>query len=165
MRSRENNVWACSRLGWAREIIVVGSGSTDGKVEIATATRSTREIHRVFDSHAAQCNFAIHETGSENYGLVVPEALAADTPVLTTAATPWRQIADEGAGWCVPPNQHAITEALVEAFSLDRPRLDEMGQSGRAFVLASFSWPRVVSDHIALYQWVCGEGPMPAFVS
>lgn len=51
------------RLSWARDIIVVDSGSADATLEIAKGIPRVRVIHRQFDTHAAQWNFAIAETG------------------------------------------------------------------------------------------------------
>lgn len=41
-------------------------------------------------------------TLGENYGHVIPEALAAGTPVLISDTTPWRDLAQHGVGWDVP---------------------------------------------------------------
>jgi len=50
------------KLGWARDIVVVDSGSTDETIAICKATPNVRLFHRSFDEHASQWNFAIHET-------------------------------------------------------------------------------------------------------
>jgi glycosyltransferase involved in cell wall biosynthesis len=39
-------------------------------------------------------------TYSENFGIVVPEALASGTPVITTVGTPWMELNFKGCGWC-----------------------------------------------------------------
>jgi glycosyltransferase involved in cell wall biosynthesis len=52
-----------SQLGWAREIVVLDSGSSDATPTIARAFSNVRLIERTFDSHAAQWRFAINETG------------------------------------------------------------------------------------------------------
>lgn len=49
-------------LGWARDIVVVDSGSTDATLEIARRAPRVRVFHRPFDSPSAQWNFAIGET-------------------------------------------------------------------------------------------------------
>jgi glycosyltransferase involved in cell wall biosynthesis len=50
-------------LAWAPEVVVVDSLSTDATVELAGAHRNVRIVARPFDTHAAQWNFAIGETG------------------------------------------------------------------------------------------------------
>jgi len=51
------------RLGWAREVVVVDSFSDDETVEIASRFPHVRVVQRVFDSHVAQWNFGLNETG------------------------------------------------------------------------------------------------------
>jgi glycosyltransferase involved in cell wall biosynthesis len=50
------------RLAWAREIVVVDSGSTDETLAIAERFANVRIVHRPFDSHARQWRFATTET-------------------------------------------------------------------------------------------------------
>ena len=50
-------------LAWAKSIVVVDSGSTDGTLALLAADPRVRVFQRGFDSHAAQWNFAITETG------------------------------------------------------------------------------------------------------
>jgi glycosyltransferase involved in cell wall biosynthesis len=50
------------RLGWARDIVVVDSFSTDGTVYIARTRPCVRLFQRIFDNHAQQWNYAIQET-------------------------------------------------------------------------------------------------------
>jgi glycosyltransferase involved in cell wall biosynthesis len=51
------------RLAWAREIVVVDSGSTDETLAIAARFANARIVHRPFDSHARQWRVATTETG------------------------------------------------------------------------------------------------------
>ena len=50
-------------LAWARQIVVVDSFSTDGTLGVLRADPRIGIVQRKFDSHAAQWNFAIGETG------------------------------------------------------------------------------------------------------
>jgi len=50
------------RLGWARDIIVVDSLSTDATASIVSGMATVRLFQRAFDSHAQQWNFAIDAT-------------------------------------------------------------------------------------------------------
>jgi glycosyltransferase involved in cell wall biosynthesis len=51
------------RLTWAREVVVVDSGSTDDTLAIVGRFPNARAVHRPFDSHARQWRFAAEETG------------------------------------------------------------------------------------------------------
>lgn len=51
------------RLSWAREVVIVDSGSTDDTLAIAGQFPNVRTVHRPFDTHARQWRFAAEETG------------------------------------------------------------------------------------------------------
>jgi len=51
------------KLRWAREVVVVDSGSTDGTRSICEAFSNVRMVVRPFDNHATQWNFGLKETG------------------------------------------------------------------------------------------------------
>lgn len=48
-------------LDWAREIVVIDSGSTDGTLALLAANPRVRVVHRAFDSFAGQCNFGLEQ--------------------------------------------------------------------------------------------------------
>ena len=51
-----------ARLRWAREVVLVDSGSTDGTLAIAAAAPNVRVVHNEFRCFASQWEFALHET-------------------------------------------------------------------------------------------------------
>ncbi len=99
----------------------------------------------VFDSTGRPPPYAVASlfllpSHSENFGLVVAEALAAGVPVLTTDATPWTGLARHGAGWCVSWNDWAPT--LAQALGLTTAELSAMGARGRTWADREFTWQR-----------------------
>jgi glycosyltransferase involved in cell wall biosynthesis len=58
----ENIGRTLSRLRWAKDIVVVDSGSTDGTLNILTAFPNLRVFKRQFDTHAKQWQYAVEET-------------------------------------------------------------------------------------------------------
>ncbi len=54
------------RLAWARQVVIVDSGSTDETLAIAGRFANVRIVFRPFDSHAEQWRFAVGETGIES---------------------------------------------------------------------------------------------------
>jgi glycosyltransferase involved in cell wall biosynthesis len=68
-----------SRLAWAREIVVVDSGSTDGTRALLARYANVRCVERRFDSHAAQWNYGLSEAG-----IVADWVLALDADYVLT---------------------------------------------------------------------------------
>ncbi|MCC8431072.1 glycosyltransferase family 2 protein [Reyranella aquatilis] len=50
-----------ARLGWARRIVVIDSGSTDGTLDVLAKDQRIDVIYRPFDSFAEQCNFGLSQ--------------------------------------------------------------------------------------------------------
>ncbi|MCS7064344.1 MAG: glycosyltransferase family 2 protein [Methylacidiphilales bacterium] len=51
-------------LTWAREVVIVDSGSTDETLKIARSFNNTKVIHRPFDNHTNQWNFGISQVST-----------------------------------------------------------------------------------------------------
>ncbi len=103
-------------------------------------------------------------TYSENFGIVVAEALASALPVITTTGTPWSELPAWGAGWCVRPEVGELQEALRTALSLTDEQRSAMGERGRAVVREKFSWPGLASQMREAYAWLLGGGSPPECV-
>lgn len=89
---------------------------------------------------------------SENFGVVVLEALAHGTPVLATTATPWACLAQEGCGWCISPGREALQSTLQTIFTTIEPStLHAMGQRGHLFVKEHYNWSAIASTLLKGY--------------
>jgi len=58
----QNIARTLSRLSWAKDIVVVDSGSTDGTLAALASFRNVRVFNRSFDSHGNQWRYAVGET-------------------------------------------------------------------------------------------------------
>ena len=56
-----NIVRSLAKLRWAKQIIVIDSGSTDATLSLLSAYSQVRIIYRPFDSFARQCNFGLSQ--------------------------------------------------------------------------------------------------------
>ena len=63
-----------SRLTWARSVVVLDSGSTDGTQEIASGFGNARLVVRSFDDHASQWNFGLRSAGIETEWVLALDA-------------------------------------------------------------------------------------------
>lgn len=77
-------------------------------------------------------------THSENFGLVVAEALVRGVPVLTTDGTPWQELAARGAGDCVRWEDYGA--AMDRFLAEPADALHAAGVRARTWASASFSW-------------------------
>ena len=53
------------KLGWAKRILIVDSGSTDETIEIAERLPQVAVIHHAFDNFANQCNFGLDHIATD----------------------------------------------------------------------------------------------------
>lgn len=96
-------------------------------------------------------------THSENFGIAIAEALAHETPVLTTTGTPWASLSKVGAGWCVAPTTKAICMALQDAVQQTPSALAAMGRLGRIHVQQHYSWEALAHQMTELYEAICNN--------
>lgn len=109
-------------------------------------------------------------THSENFGIVVAEALASGTPVITTKGTPWHEI--EGftnevrrvkcpdvlsrgkCGWWTEIGTEATCQALKEFLQCSESDLENMGYNGRRLVEERYSCKKIAKEMVDLYKTI-----------
>lgn len=102
---------------------------------------------------------------SENFGLVVAEALGVGVPVITTrGAVAWEALETERIGWWANPDLASLHDALLSAARLGPAELAAMGARGRALVLRDYRWGPIARQTLELYSWLAGDAPRPEFV-
>jgi glycosyltransferase involved in cell wall biosynthesis len=131
---------------------------------------NARERVVVFDGTGQPPPYAVGSlfllpSHSENFGLVVAEALSAGLPVLTTDTTPWREIPQQHAGWCVPWENYGTT--LAAALKTPAAELTDLGARGRTWAEQQFTWERSGRLLLDFYQrlrheWIAPPAPRPA---
>lgn len=107
-------------------------------------------------------------THSENFGIVVAEALACGTPVITTKGTPWQEL--EGmkgeerrvknpdalpqgmCGWWTEIGTEATFKALKEFLQCSETELEVMGRNGRRLVEEKYSTVAVARLFVDMYD-------------
>lgn len=112
----------------------------------------------------AAADLFVLPTRGENFGVVVAEALAAGTPVLTTTAAPWQGLLTHRAGWWCPPEPEALTATLKQALALPQLALEEMGDRGRAWMQSEHGWDEIGARLICAYEWILHGGRVPKHV-
>jgi glycosyltransferase involved in cell wall biosynthesis len=102
-------------------------------------------------------------TFSENFGLVVAEALTYGVPVITTRGAPWADLETYGCGWWIDTGVAPLVAALRQATALSDAERQAMGARGRDYV-RRYDWDAIAAETLALYRWVLGQGGRPACV-
>lgn len=109
----------------------------------------------------ARADLFVLPTYSENFGIVVAEALWAGVPVITTKGTPWRELEENKCGWWIDTGVEPLTKALSEATVLDVEALREMGVNGRRLVEGKYTWDAVVKNMVAGYESIIRPRAIP----
>jgi glycosyltransferase involved in cell wall biosynthesis len=99
-------------------------------------------------------------TLSENFGMVIAEALACGTPVITTKGAPWQGLETAEAGWWIDLGTDALKKSLESAFLKTPEELHKMGLQGRKLINDNYSIESVALQMMQVYHWcVSGENP------
>lgn len=117
--------------------------------------------HQARDTALRRADLLVLPTHSENFALVVPEALQYGVPVLTTRGTPWESLAVERCGWWVDVSVDAIAGALAKAVALDDSERAAMGGRGKALVERGFRWARLAPLFARCHAHLVSHGEPP----
>lgn len=111
----------------------------------------------------ARADIFVLPTYSENFGIVVAEALWAGVPVITTKGTPWKELEDLKCGkWIDLPegSNHSDWSALVSALEnmmlMSDDERREMGERGCKLVEEKYTWGAVVKTMGKGYKEILG---------
>jgi glycosyltransferase involved in cell wall biosynthesis len=93
-------------------------------------------------------------THSENFGIVVAEALASFIPVITTTGAPWEELNTHKCGWWIDLSVENLKVTLQEAMQKSSQEIQLMGLNGRKLVTENYDVKVVAQNIIKLYQKV-----------
>jgi glycosyltransferase involved in cell wall biosynthesis len=103
-----------------------------------------------------QSDIFILPTYSENFGIVIAEALASGTPVITTKGAPWQELNTQHCGWWIDNNVNTIAKTLKEAIALSEEEYRQMGMRGRELMENNYSIKVITRKMMRLYQRILG---------
>jgi glycosyltransferase involved in cell wall biosynthesis len=100
-------------------------------------------------------------TSQENFGIVLLEAMAAGTPVITTRGVDiWQEL--QSAGAVIVDQDPAQIATAIRSLIADLPMARQRGQQGREWVFRELDADRVIGAYERMYRDVCRGHPATA---
>jgi glycosyltransferase involved in cell wall biosynthesis len=146
-------------LGDAHRLVIVGAGPEEECVRAhVVAQPSARWIHLTgarSDVSRLLSAFDVFVLSSKTEGLplVIPEAMAASLPVVSTAVGGIGSVVRDGeTGLLVPAGDVMALRKALSSMASERERARAMGVAARRLAEQRYSKQRMVGDYLALYQ-------------
>jgi glycosyltransferase involved in cell wall biosynthesis len=158
-------------VGWVMEI--AGEGSPDYVKSLKNRIEQSEQNNvRLVGSKYGEAKWEFLRSAdllvlpsySENFGIVVAEALAVGVPVITTQDTPWQELEAEKCGWWIDLSLETLVAAMLEAMKLRANDLEMMGERGRVLIENNYAIESVGLKINQLYSWISKGGEKPSFV-
>jgi glycosyltransferase involved in cell wall biosynthesis len=103
-------------------------------------------------------------THSENFGMVVAEALANGCPAVVSSGAPWHGLITEACGWWGENDVDSLVNILDIALAKPKVELGSMGERGRNWMERDYGWDTVGRKMESAYRWLLTGGERPDWV-
>lgn len=144
------------------KITIAGEGE-DIYIEQLKDLCIKKEVNHIFDFVGgvygeqkwklySEADFFVLPTYSENFGIVIIEALAAGVPVITTQGTPWEELVANNCGWWIELSVPKLRETIKEALALSKKERMEMSESGKRLVKRKYQIQAVAQSTFEFYR-------------
>lgn len=154
------DVWAAlAPAGWTLLLVGIPEQYNIAELRAYVLRAQGRTRIEVFDGSDRPAPYAVASlfllpSHTENFGLVIAEAMSHGVPVVVTDTTPWREVNARNLGWCVPWKEFP---AAVQAAVTEAPApLQQRGVAARDWVLREFSWANSAAHLVEFYRQLKG---------
>ena len=103
-------------------------------------------------------------TYSENFGMVIAEAMSCGVPCITTNGTPWQELNEKNLGWCIDLTLDNVVNTISEAIDLGQDTLFDMGQRCSKHIEENYQYTEVAAKSKSVYEWIVNGGVKPDYV-
>jgi glycosyltransferase involved in cell wall biosynthesis len=148
---------ATDTQGWSLEI--AGNGDANYIENLTQSANDIGNVHFVGAKYNEEkwdflrsADVMVLPTYSENFGIVVAEALAVGLPVITTKGTPWEDLNTHNCGWWIDLSVSSLSNTLTNVFLKDTLELEEFGRNGRKLIKEKYDINKVGIDIKKLYE-------------
>ena len=150
--------WSNSNTdGWVLEI--AGNGDKEYIENLNQSAKNIKNVNFVGAKYGEDkwdflrsADVMVLPTHSENFGIVIAEALAVGVPVITTQGTPWEDLEMHKCGWWINLSVSNLSLTLEEAMDTSAKDLAKMGSYGRKLVEEKYEIKVVTKKIVELYQ-------------
>ena len=156
------------------ELVIVGDGDKKYKKKLEILIQRAEIKNIVFtgfldgeekEKMISSFHYLLLPSKSENFGMVVTEALSKGVPVIASKGTPWEDLNDFNCGWWVDNEPENFKSYIVRAYLQEEVERLKMGIAGQVLVKQKYSQQAVAEDMRALYKWVLNkENTPPTFL-
>jgi glycosyltransferase involved in cell wall biosynthesis len=142
--------WRLAIAGWGSPDYVselkkqIHNLGVEGRVEMMGEVLSDAK-KRLFENS----DVTLVPSYTENFAIVVAEALAHGVPVIASKGTPWSRLDQMKCGFWVDNDPGSLADAIR---SISTMPLAEMGSRGREWMQKEFSWRSVTEQMVDLYK-------------
>jgi glycosyltransferase involved in cell wall biosynthesis len=100
----------------------------------------------------ADAFWTIMPSHTENFGVVVLESMAQNTPVIASKGSPWEVLEKEGLGFWVDNSPEELARVLDEVFRLTPAEYERYRSQARGFVNDNFDIGRNIQKWSEAYR-------------
>jgi glycosyltransferase involved in cell wall biosynthesis len=158
--------WKIDMIGNGERDYIDELNSMISKKELTESIHIKSPVYGLEKIKAYQdADLFILPTFSENFGIVVVEALSCGTPVITTKGAPWEELNKQDCGWWIDTGVEPLKTVLKDVLLLSSEDLLKKGKLGRNLVEKKYSMQAVAQQMHSLYKWILDKtSPKPDFV-
>lgn len=143
-------------------LLIMGTGEVDytqslkdrvrerglsGRVEFAGQVSGRDKFERL-----ARLSALMVPSDFENFGMIVPEALIVETPVMASEGTPWESLNECNAGWWMSREPKKLAALIDRIAEMSPVELREMGRNGARMARERFDAGVVAQAMTRLYH-------------